>query len=449
MKSSLSRFPASWVPSLYFAESLPYMLINIVAIPMYQDMGLSESLIPLYVGFLGYAWMIKPLWSPLVQFSATRRWWTLAMQLILAIGFALVGMVVQTGAYFIVSFSLLATLSFVSATHDIAIDGYYLEVLSEKEQSLFIGIRNFFYRLGMLFSKGPLLIFVGMLILGQTFISSEEMAAGSAYAYGWYLCAAIFGIMWVYHSFILPKEKVDEQKTTLDKQIEEIGQEVEAEKENEIAPKPSTSELLSSFFKKEKIGIMIAFLLLYRLGESQIQAIGQTFLKMDVAKGGLGLSTTDFGVIYGTYGATALIIGGILGGLAISEGGLKKWLWPMIVAINVPNLLFVYMSFYQPQNYWIISACISLEQFGYGFGFTAFLMYMIYMSQGHFKTAHYAIATGFMALGNILPLQLSGFIKEWLGDYTLFFSWTLIATIPAFIIAAYIPLDKEFGKKGR
>lgn len=444
MNQSLSRYPATWVPTLYFAESLPYMLINIVAIPMYMDMGLSEKLIPLYVGFLGYAWMVKPLWSPLVQLTATRKRWAMGTQLILAIGFLLVGLIIQTEGFFLVSFSLLAILSFVSATHDIAIDGYYLEVLSEKDQSFFIGIRNTAYRIGLLFAKGPLLILIGMLMAGSSSFFSEPMSAGVAYSYGWYLCAAIFALLWAYHSMFMPKAKEAESK--LEDKIEEIG-DLTPEAKKVVEDKKSMRELLLSFFAKNKMGIMILFLLLYRLGESQIQAIGQTFLKNDVAEGGLGLSTEVFGTIYGTFGTLALIAGGILGGILVSRDGLKKWLWPMMIAINLPNALYVYLSYYQPDSYWLITTCISIEQFGYGLGFTAFVMYMIYMARGKYQTAHYAIATGFMALGNILPLQVSGFIKDWLGNYVLFFSWTLLATIPAFVVAAMIPLDKDFGKK--
>lgn len=442
MNKFLAKYPASWVPTLYFAESLPYMLINIVAIPMYMDMGLSEKLIPLYVGFLGYAWMVKPLWSPLVQLTSTRRRWAMSMQFILAVGFFLVGTVIQTESFFLVSFALLAILSFVSATHDIAIDGYYLEVLSEKDQAFFIGIRNTAYRIGLLFAKGPLLIIIGMLMAGSSGIFEDKLSAGQAYSYGWYICAALFGVLWFYHSVVMPRQ--DKVETSLADKIDEIGGETKAEA---VEEKQSMKELLLSFFAKEKMGIMILFLLLYRLGESQIQAIGQTFLKNDIEQGGLGLSTEVFGTIYGTFGTLALIVGGILGGILVSRDGLKKWLWPMLIAINLPNALYVYLSYYQPESYWLITTCISIEQFGYGLGFTAFVMYMIYMAKGKYQTAHYAIATGFMALGNILPLQISGFIKDWLGDYVLFFSWTLIATIPAFVVAAMIPLDGEFGKK--
>ncbi len=448
-----NHYPAAWVPSLYFAESLPYMLINIVAVPMYLDLGLSEKWIPLYVGFLGYAWTFKPLWSPVVELYGSRRSWTLNMQLILTLGFFLVGMVIGTGQYFLVSFSILALLSFVSATHDIAIDGLYLEALSEKEQSMFIGIRNFFYRVGLLFARGPLLILVGMLMAGKLW-ADESTTNGEAYSWGWYLCGAFFGLLWVYHYIFLPKASLSQKKEVeAESLIEELGKEEgrEAEQEEDIPQvlelKKSFFELWVSFFDKKNIGIMVAFLLLYRLGESQIQAIGQTFLKMDKAQGGLGLTTEEFGTIYGTFGTLGLIIGGILGGVLISRDGLKKWLWPMVIGINLPNALYVYLSYFKPENPVLITTCITIEQLGYGFGFTAFLMYMIYMAKGKYQTAHYAIATGFMALGNILPLQISGFIKEWLGSYPLFFTWTLVATLPAFIVTAFIPLEKDFGKK--
>ncbi|MEO0894782.1 MAG: MFS transporter [Bacteroidota bacterium] len=445
---SLSKFPAAWVPSLYFTESLPYMLINIVAVPMYLALGLSEELIPLYVGFLGYAWTVKPLWSPVVELRSTRRNWTLAMQFILTIGFALVGMVIGTGQYFLVSFSLLAILSVVSATHDIAIDGLYLEVLSEKHQSFYVGIRTTFYRIGLFFAKGPLLIVVGMIMAGKISFFGEDPGAATAYQWGWYLCAGIFAVLWVYHYFFLPDDgKVSKEQS---EKIEEIGGEGESVLSEPVEEERKTiKELLISFFDKPQIGIMVLFLLFYRLGESQIQTISQTFLMNTVENGGLGISTEVFGILYGTYGSIALIAGGILGGVVISRDGLKKWLWPMLIAINLPNAAYVYLAYAQPDSHSIISYCIALEQFGYGFGFTAFVMYMIYIAKGKYQTAHYAFATGIMALGNIIPMQFSGFIKEAFADYTSFFIWTLVATIPAFVITAFIPLDSEFGKKDK
>ncbi|RMD50676.1 MAG: MFS transporter, partial [Ignavibacteria bacterium] len=251
-----------------------------------------------------------------------------------------------------------------------------------------------------------------------------------AWTITFFILTGMFLLFFVYHKFILPYPKSDKSAYTGDNSsvIKEFFM------------------TFASFFKKKNIGIGITFILLYRLGESQLVKLAAPFMLDAREVGGLGLTTGEVGIVYGTIGLLSLTVGGIIGGILAAKDGLKKWLWPMIIAINVPNAVYIYLSYAQPDSFLIINFCVALEQFGYGFGFTAFMLYMIYISEGEFKTAHFAIATGFMALGMMIPGMISGWLQEIIG-YQHFFIWVLIATLPAFIITKFVPIDPEFGKE--
>ncbi|MEL6697067.1 MAG: MFS transporter [Bacteroidota bacterium] len=441
----------TWIPSIYVAEGLPYILINVVMVTVYQDLGVAEKVIPLYVGFFGYAWIFKPAWSPLVDLFRTKRWWILFTQAVLGTGFMLLGFILADEPFFTYSLVLLMWLSIVSATQDIAIDGHYMLALKENQQSFFVGIRSTFYRLAVLIGKGPLLILAGGLI------TTGGMSPYTAWSYTFIGIGAVFGILFLYHLIVVPEPERGGvvYKDEIEDKISLIGGE-DTEKESESAKadvqqplakrQGNFLDVLKTFFQKPDIGIMIAFLLLYRLGESQLQSVGILFIKDDVAKGGLGLSTEEFGLVYGTYGTLALVAGGILGGILISRDGLKRWLWPMAIAINLPNVVYILLAVLQPGDSILTIACVVLEQFGYGFGFTAFMMYMIYVAQGPYKTAHYAFATAFMAIGMTFPMQASGYILGELG-YMNFFIWASIATIASFFVTSLIKVPEGFGRK--
>lgn len=444
---------ARWIPTLYFAEGLPYMLIMSVAGLLYKDfdqeiaaqIGLADAssaneTITWYMGLFGWAWVIKPLWSPFVDRFGTKRQWVLATQLLLAIGFGAVAMIVRADYFFYASVGVFGLLALVSATHDIAIDGLYIVSLSEKLQAQYVGIRSTFYRAAMFAAKGLIPIVVGgMLTLG--WVSSAHGAWSNAF----WVVSLVLGLLFVFHSFVLPRKERREED--LETQIKAIGQDpVAASSSKASVPKASFQEIIFSFFRKDRIGVMLGFLLLYRLSEAQINGIGQLFMKESLEQGGLGLSNGQIGFIYGTLGLAGLVVGGILGGIAISVKGLKFWLWPMIIAINLPNAFYIYMAAYQPTNEWVISVMVTIEQFGYGFGFAAYLMYMIYMARGRFETAHYAFTTGFMALGMNIPLMFSGKLQVDLG-YTQFFIWTLVAALPIMFLVPFLPLEADFGKK--
>lgn len=578
--------PWSWIPTLYFAEGLPFVIVITVSVIMYKRLGISNADIALYTSWLYLPWVIKPLWSPVVDILKTKRYWITTMQLIIGAGMAGVAFTIPISDFFQFTLAFFWLLAFSSATHDIAADGFYMLALSENHQSFFIGIRRAFYRIAMIAGQGLLVILAGFLestlsvspvefkvsakpemffqqtiqvdssvinpmegklrliashrvlevgtrpitkdaadfyinfahkfnimngfkqdVLRNTDTSTVTELAGNvailklqlskppdegeeyfielkqidgssliniiegnslkftsknwnkpafvvfqldpmvqqnletiflahtqkipiAWVFTFGVIAILFILFSIYHRFILPQPSQD--KSVLRSQ----------------RAKPLNEFFLTfiRFFEKEKILIILGFLLLYRLGESQLVKMASPFMLDPRNAGGLGLSTSEVGVVYNTVGIIALIIGGILGGILISKSGLKKWLWWMLIAINIPNIVYVYMSYSQPSSLLLINACVALEQFGYGFGFTAYIMYLIYISDGEYKTSHYAIATGFMALGMMVPGMFSGIIQEAIG-YKYFFIWVLIASIPSFIIAKYIPLDYTFGKK--
>ncbi len=576
----------SWIPTLYFAEGLPYIIVITVAVIMYKRLGISNAEIALYTSWLYLPWVIKPLWSPLVDILRTKRFWITAMQFFIGAGMASAAFTIPMPEFFQLTLLFFWLIAFASATHDIAADGFYMLGLSEGMQSFFVGIRSTFYRIAMITGQGLLVILAGYLesaltvhptefkvaaepniifentietdslfttplegalrlianpsnieistkpklrkvvssdvnsvrkfnlkngfsgettllsdtsnqtdlvgnigivkfrlsqkpdegkeykvnldfiegnegikvIEGKTLLFNSNNWNKSAYAvvqldttiknrtaalfkarsdrvplawaFTFAAVAFLFFFFFVYHKFVLPRPVAD--KTI--------------EREKNVSVFNPFFKSFYKFFKKEKIILIVSFLLLYRLGEAQLVKMAPPFMLDTKEVGGLGLTTTDVGFIYGTIGMIALIIGGILGGLSVSKKGLKFWLWPMLLAINVPNLLYVYLSFAQPSSIWIIYACVALEQFGYGFGFTFYMMYMIYISNGEFKASHYAIATGFMALGMMIPGMFSGIIQEAVG-YRFFFVWVVIATVPSFLIAKFIPIEYSFGMK--
>ncbi|MGM0572578.1 MAG: MFS transporter [Bacteroidota bacterium] len=606
------KSPWSWVPSLYFAQGLPYVIVMTVSVIMYKRLGVSNADIALYTSWLYLPWVIKPLWSPIVDIFKTKRWWIITMQLLVGAGLAGVAFTLPLSSFFQYSLAFLWLLAFSSATHDIAADGFYMLGLKEGQQSYFIGIRSTFYRFAMITGQGLLIILAGFFevftghepvrftvvadpqmeqareepILDERppvdemtfFVSSEEVHA-AAQQIPKDEADSIRAMVEEHnltHNFIEPEPEIEEQHASwwsrtvanpmsewlrdllgieemADPTLEAyqgnlvmvavtLSQEPEPDKEvilntgfrrgdaslqlvkgerlvftddnwdekayiliqldpkldsyasayfegrsgniplawsitfiilavfflglfiyhKLMLPRPSTDkaaaegenkglfyefiQTFGSFFRKNNIGPALAFLLLYRLGEAQIVKMASPFMLDARELGGLGLTTGDVGLIYGTIGIIALTLGGILGGLMASRKGLKFWIFPMALSMNLPNLVFVYLSHYMPQSIWLISGSVALEQFGYGFGFTAYMLFMIYFAEGKHKTAHFAICTGLMALGMMLPGMISGWIQEIIG-YGNFFIWVVLCTIPGFIIIRFLKIDKSFGIK--
>ncbi len=419
-QSNIDKKPWAWVPSLYFTEGLPYVIIITLSVIMYKKLGISNADIGLYTSWLYLPWVLKPLWSPIVDIKGTKRKWFLYMQLLLGIVFLGVGFSIPTTHFFTISLACFWIAAFASATNDIASDGHYLIALSEKKQSFFLGVRSTFYRLAMITGQGLIVVLAGFL---------EEQYGDHQKAWSLtMICTALLMIVLTVIN-LLATPKVEEQKESNEQRI-------------------GFFDVFISFFQKKQIGLLIAFILVYRLGESQLVKMAAPFLLDTTKTGGLALSTTQVGTIYGTFGVIALTIGGILGGIAISIHGLKKWMLPMILALNLPNLFYVLLALWQPDSIIFATLVVIIEQFGYGFGFAAFLMFLIYVAEGISKTSHYAIATGFMALGMMLPGMMSGFIQEAIG-YTGFFIWVVIAAIPALILSRYLQYPDDYGKKDK
>jgi PAT family beta-lactamase induction signal transducer AmpG len=613
-----SRNPWFWIPSLYYAEGIPYIVVMIVSVILYKRMGISNTDIALYTSWLYLPWVLKPLWSPVVDILRTKRLWIVIMQLIIGGGLAGVALTIPVSNFFQYSLAFFWLLAFSSATHDIAADGFYMLGLSKHEQAWFVGIRSTFYRFAMITGQGLLVILAGYLestsglqpiemnvnskqgegitkILlpeeitftdktdelkfltypnklnistqqrsktevdsiiklakewnikhrfykdetqtetttdepswwdkniaqnlenflkknfgpeikttsqkdltgnigivylklsqkpeeGQDVVlnfsrgsgdNSISLAEGNRFVFNsenwnttamaviqldpklkiessamfeglsgnipfawmvtFFIMAGLFILFFVYHKFILPYPNADKSVVS-EGSIKNILKEF--------------FRTFALFFKKKQIGLILAFILLYRLGEAQLVKLATPFLLDPYEAGGLSLTTGQIGFVYGTIGIIALTLGGIVGGLLAAKNGLKYWIWWMVIAINLPDLVYVYLAYSQTSDFLIINLMVAIEQFGYGFGFTAFLLYLIYISEGDHKTSHYAIATGFMALGMMIPGMFSGWLQEIIG-YQHFFIWVCIATIPGFIVTKFLKIDPEFGKKSR
>ena len=414
--------PWYWIPVLNFASGLPYAIVISVSVIMYKSLGINNEDIGIYTSLLYLPWVIKPLWSPFIDLYSTKRNWFLAMQLLISIAFLVVGLTIPTSHFFILSLAVFWVAAFASASNDVASDGFYMLALAKEQQSFFLGIRSTFYRLSMLTGNGLIVIIAG-------YLEQQYGDKTKAWSYTMIIIGLIMAVITIYNYFFTPKT---ETKTT--------GNELE------LTPKVSFGTVFSSFFQKKQIGLALAFILFFRLGESQLLKMLTPFLIDEKSVGGMGLTTQDVGIIYGTFGVLALTIGGILGGIAISKQGLGKWMLPMILTMHLPIIGFILLSHFHPASILYVYATVIAEQFGYGFGFAAFMMYLIYIADGESKTSHYSIATGFMALGMMLPGMLSGYIQEYLG-YTNFFVWVFLATIPGLILSRFLIFPKDFGKK--
>lgn len=415
--------PQKWVPTLYFAEGLPYALVTTVAAVLYKNLDISNTTITFWTSLLGLPWVLKPLWGPVVDLLKTRRLWIWSTQLFLGALLASVALALPLPHCFQITLALFWLIAFTSATHDIAADGFYMLALPSGDQALYSGVRNTFYRLANLAAQGGLIIFVGK-------IQARTGNYVTAWLLAFLLAAVMILALGVFHRVVLPRPEADclERKAS-----------TERFSANFFAT-------FREFFRKPQIATLITFMLLYRFGEAQLLPVAKLFLLDARSRGGLGLGNAEFGWVYGTIGVGALLAGGLLGGFVVSRRGLKFWLWPMLFAIHLPDTVFIWLSFARPENLWVIGAGVAIEQFGYGFGFTAFMLYLLHIARGAHATAHYALCTGFMALGMTLPGMWSGWLQERIG-YRPFFIWVVLATIPSFLVARRIPLDAHFGKR--
>jgi len=415
-RKTQKRFPWIYVPTTYFAEGVPYVIVNTVSVIIYKKMGIPNSLIGL-TSLLYLPWVIKMLWGPLVDTHSTKRQWIISTQFAMAIGFGIAALCMQSAAFFTFSLVLFTAIAFASATHDIATDGFYMLALSKEDQALYVGVRNTFYRVAMIFASGGLVVLAGIL---ERRTGNIPMSWTVALA----VAGAIFLVLALFHRFYLPRPATDRG--------------IHPEREEEKAP---WLAVFRSYFKQPKIVPVVAFILLYRLGESMLVKMAQPFLIDPPGSGGLGLATETVGFVYGTIGVLCLLAGGILGGYLISRFGFRRCVWPMVIALNAPDLVYVYLAWARPSISYVY-LLVAVEQFGYGLGFTAFMVFLMYRAKEPYKTSHYAISTGIMALGMMLPGMVSGFIQEALG-YLNFFILVCFLTIPGMLTIFFIPKEEN------
>ena len=417
------RNPWAWVPTLYFAEGVPYVAVMTISLILYKRLGLSNTDITLYTSWLYLPWVIKPLWSPFVDMLKSKRWWIVTMQLLIGAALGGVAFTIPVAWWLQGSLFFFWMMAFASATHDIAADGFYMMGLDEHEQAYFVGIRSTFYRIATIFSSGLLVGLAGAL---------QVMTRSIRYSWSlvFYLMAGLFIAFWLYHSWVLPKPAEDGEKQT--KTASAIWQEFR--------------QTVVTFFQKPQVWVGICFMLFYRMPEGLLAKISALFLVDAQHNGGLGLSDGEYGLVQGTLGVIGLTVGGILGGICASRDGLKRWLWPMVMAITLPDIVYVLLAYLLPTNLIVISTCVFIEQFGYGFGFSAYMLYLIYYSQGQHKTSHYALCTAFMALSMMIPGLFAGALQEAVG-YKAVFSMVMLACTMTYVVSACLKIDPEFGKK--
>lgn len=436
--------PWAWVPSLYFAEGIPYFIVNVISVTLFKRLGMSNGDLALYTSLLYLPWVIKPLWSPVVDVFKSKRWWILVMQAIITVSFALLALSVSPDV-FGQSLVIFYVIAFASATHDIAADGFYMLALGEQEQSLFVGIRSTFYRISSVFGQGVIVVVAGLL--------EERMGSiPSAWKVTLLLCGALFALLTLWHCRSLPKvERNLAGVHDSDRKAADAGA-MEAKAADEI-PEPCVPaggepavhrggwgdmwRVWKTFFMKDGVWLALAFMLLYRLPEALSVKMLTPFLLDPPEAGGLGLSTAQSGLVYGTAGVIALTIGGILGGVYAARKGLRKSMWIMALSLALPCAVYLFLALVQPEQMWIVYACVVLDQFGYGFGFTAYMLYMMKFAEGEFVTSHYAICTAFMALSMMIPGLFAGWMQEALG-YVGFFIIVMICCLATVFVTLFV-----------
>ena len=422
-RTAMRRNPAFWVPTVYFAEGLPYYAVNFVALFFLQKMGVSNTVNTLAISLLALPWSLKPLWSPALEMFKTKKYFVILMELLGGASLLLIALSLNLPDYFRYVIVLLAVLGFCSATHDIATDGIYIAVLTPKEQAAYVGWQGGFYNLARVFCTGGLLWLAGTLT--ERFTRAQSPAP---IVHAWMTVFALAGLILValglYHSRLLPSG----------------GEERKQESLKQMAA--TFWDVVVTFFKKPNVYLILLLILLYRAGEGQVVKVGPLFLQASRASGGLGLSSQEVGGIYGIFGSIAFIAGSVLGGYFTARLGLKRALPWLILILDIPMLAYWYLSVALPTNSVLVTAAMSAEMFGYGFGFVGVILLMMQeIAPGKYQTAHYAFATALMNLGVIVPGAVSGWIQSKIG-YSNFFIWVILSGLPALALARFIPIGK-------
>ncbi|MBQ7526371.1 MAG: MFS transporter [Bacteroidaceae bacterium] len=432
--------PLSWIPTLYLGESLPFAAVMLMSLVLYQEMGLTDTQITLYTGWLGLPWVIKPLWSPIVDGIKTKRWWILAMQLLIGASLALLAFTLPTSFWLQCSLALFMLIAFSSATHDICADGFYILGLTNKDQELYVGLRNTFYRIGMVLGQGGLVMLAGLL-------QKSEMSIPLSWSITFLAVAGLMLMLAAYHWKALPNPEGEVKS-------EQLKAKSDSNLESDSGSESSSCSLHSSviedfkatfrvFFTKPHLITALLFILLFRLPEGLLTKIVPLFLKRTIGEGGLALTDVQYGFVYGTLGVIGLLGGGIVGGWLVSKFGLKKMLWPLVLCITLPDIVYVYLSLVQSQSLPLIATCVFIEQVGYGLGFTAYTLYLVSFSHGERSTSVFSFCTAFQYLGGVmLPGMVSGWMSDQMG-YQQFFIAVMGFCLVTFAVTALVRLPKE------
>ncbi len=425
---SLPNNPLKWVPSLYFAMGLPFVVLNMVSSVLFKDLGIPDTQIAFWTSLIMWPWTIKFLWSPFLELFRTKKFFVVATQLVSGTMFGLAALALHMPAFFAVTIAVFAVVAFSGATHDIAADGVYMSELDATDQAKYIGWQGAFYNLAKLVATGALVWFAGWL---YNRFDAAGAAKFDAYLQAWTIVLAIIGVvlfaLGLYHTRALPSSGAAAGRHTLREGLQGLR------------------EVIAAFFTKRHIWYYIAFIILYRLGEGFVMKIVPLFLKATTAEGGLGLTNQQMGLYYGTFGAGAFLLGSLLAGYYIAHRGLKRTLFTLCCIFNVPFAVYALLAWFQPAEMWIVGGGIVLEYFGYGFGFVGLTLFMMQqVAPGKHQMAHYAFASGIMNLSVMLTGAVSGYLSDWLG-YGDFFLFVLVFTIPAFLITWFVPFTHADG----
>ena len=429
-EKSSGLWAGTWVPSLYLGEALPFSAVMLISVIMFKEFGLTDGQITFYTGWLGLPWVIKPIWSPIIDNLKTKRWWIVSMQFLMGVALALVAFTLPTDFWLKGTLAIFMVVAFSSATHDISADGFYIIALPDKKQELYVGVRNTFYRIGMVIGQGGLVLLAGFLQEISHTSSTQPRCSFLLPHFEWMVVFVILGVLMLllalYHAFILPKvETVVHDRFDFMEQMREFGR------------------TLKVFVTKPHLISALCFILLFRLPEGLLTKIVPLFLTRSAAEGGLAMSDVDFGLIYGTLGVIGLLLGGIVGGWAVSKWGLKKCLWPLVLCITLPDIVYVYLSYFPTTDLWLAGVCVCVEQIGYGLGFAAYTLFLVTFSRGERSTAVFSICTAGQYLGGVMiPGMVSGLISENIG-YQNFFWLVMAFCLVTFTVTAFVKIKEN------
>ena len=416
--------PYLWVPTLYLGEALPFSAVMLISVVMFKELQLTDTQITLYTGWLGLPWVIKPIWSTIIDNLKTKRWWIVTMQFLMGVSLALVAFTLNTSFWLQATLAIFMLIAFASATHDISADGFYIIALREKDQELYVGVRNTFYRIGMVIGQGGLVLLAGYMQKGA--FGSAFQSTNASWSTIFVILGILMFVLAAYHAFILPRVE-----TTVHEHFHFVEQLHEF-----VAT-------LRVFITKPHIVSALCFILLFRLPEGLLTKIVPLFLLRSFEEGGLQMSNVNFGFIYGTLGVIGLLLGGIIGGWAVSKWGLRKCLWPLVLCITLPDIVYVYLSYFPTSNLWLIGSCVCIEQLGYGLGFAAYTLYLVTFSRGERSTAVFSICTAGQYLGGVMiPGMVSGLISDSIG-YQHFFLLIMAFCLVTFAVTAMVKIEEE------